>query len=252
MKNPQRFYTYAYLREDRTPYYIGKGHGDRAYRRHWRSKARGGYFDPPSKDRIILLKKNLTEEEAHKHEIYMIAVFGRKDLETGILRNLTNGGEGTSGVKLSKERIRKLKLPKSEEHKKKLRKPKTEEHKRKISEAKKGKKFSEEHKEKMRKLSKGKIWWTDGVNTKHSKDCPGEDWYRGRPNINIGRSVSEETRRKIGEKNSGKKLKKEHKEKIIKELKTRKWWNNGVISKHCAECPGEGWVTGRTLKRVSP
>ena len=87
----QFYYTYAYLREDRTPYYIGKGSGGRAYK-----KERREFKPPKDKSRIIFLKQNLTEEEAFKHEIYMIAVFGRKDLGTGILRNLTDGGEGVS------------------------------------------------------------------------------------------------------------------------------------------------------------
>ena len=52
---------------------------------------------PKDKSLTLVLKKNLTEGEAFKHEIYMIAILGRKDLGTGILRNLTNGGEGTSG-----------------------------------------------------------------------------------------------------------------------------------------------------------
>lgn len=51
------------------------------------------YFSPPPIDRIIILKNNLTEEEAFKHEIYMIAVLGRKDLGTGMLRNRTDGGD---------------------------------------------------------------------------------------------------------------------------------------------------------------
>jgi hypothetical protein len=85
------FYTYAYLREDGTPYYVGKGTGKRIY-----STVKTVNL-PKDKSRIIYLKKNLTEEEAFNHEIYMIAVFGRKDLGTGILHNKTNGGEGTSG-----------------------------------------------------------------------------------------------------------------------------------------------------------
>lgn len=89
MVNPNRFYTYAYLREDRTPYYIGKGCGKRIY-----TKKKNEIHPPKDKSRIIFLKQNLTEEEAFKHEIYMIAVFGRKDLGTGILHNRTNGGSG--------------------------------------------------------------------------------------------------------------------------------------------------------------
>jgi hypothetical protein len=84
------YYTYAYLREDRTPYYIGKGKGDRIH------STNRTYKPPKDKSRIIFLKQNLTEEEAFKHEKYMIAVLGRKDNGTGILRNMTDGGEGAS------------------------------------------------------------------------------------------------------------------------------------------------------------
>ena len=91
------YYTYAYLREDKTPYYIGKGTGKRIYSTNKRIKP------PKDKSRIIYLKQNLTEEEAFKREVYMIDVFGRKDLGTGILVNMTNGGEGASGWVPSEE-----------------------------------------------------------------------------------------------------------------------------------------------------
>ena len=92
------YYTYAYLREDGTPYYIGKGKDNRAYK-----KGKGEVYPPKDKSRIIFLKKNLTEEEAFKHEKYMIVVLGRKDLGTGILRNKTDGGDGPSGYIMSEE-----------------------------------------------------------------------------------------------------------------------------------------------------
>ena len=93
-----KYYTYAYLREDGTPYYIGKGKGYRAYdKRH--------SIGVPSKDRILILKKNLTEEESFRHEKYMISVLGRKDLGTGILRNKTDGGEGSSNIIRTREHL---------------------------------------------------------------------------------------------------------------------------------------------------
>ena len=98
MVNPNRFYTYAYLREDRTPYYIGKG-----TRKRINSTNRSGLKPPKDKSRIIFLKQNLTEEEAFKHEKYMISVFGRIDLGTGILYNKTDGGDGCSGRVVSEE-----------------------------------------------------------------------------------------------------------------------------------------------------
>jgi len=54
-----KFYTYAYLREDGTPYYIGKGEGRRAYCKQNRSCP-----VPKDRKRIIFLKKNIDEEEA--------------------------------------------------------------------------------------------------------------------------------------------------------------------------------------------
>jgi len=81
------YYTYAYLKADGSPYYIGKGKANRLY------DHRGKNCIPPKdKNRIIKLKQNLTEEAAFRHEIYMIAVFGKKCDGTGILMNIADGG----------------------------------------------------------------------------------------------------------------------------------------------------------------
>ena len=96
----KEYYTYAYLREDGTPYYVGKGTGNRAYQKH------SGHTVPP-KNRILFLKKNLTEGEAFKHEMYLIDVLGRKDLGTGILWNRTEGGAGGNTGYFGTERHKK-------------------------------------------------------------------------------------------------------------------------------------------------
>ncbi len=207
------FYTYAYLREDGTPYYIGKGVGNRAYKKSKRE------INPPvDKNRIIFLKKNLTEDEAFRHEVYMIDIFGRKDLGTGILRNKTNGGEGLSGLIWSEEHKEKISKSQEGESNSFYGKSHSEETRKKLSNAFSGKNhpqyggtISEEHKLILSRIHKGKIPWNKG---KKGMQIP-----------------SEETRKKRS-----------------KAMKGRKWWHNPITgkTKMSVETPGSDWVLGRT------
>jgi hypothetical protein len=191
------YYTYAYLREDGTPYYIGRGkHQKKSKYRRMNTKF-GHSVSVPNEKRRIILKDNLSLNDANKHEIYMISIFGKKYDGTGILRNLVDGGTGGTvpGRKLSEETKNKIgnanrgKIP-------------SEEHRRKNGEAKKGntnwlgKKHTEETKEKIRNIHKGKPfpgihnsnketkWWNDGQINKRSVECPGEEWKFGRLPLN--------------------------------------------------------------------
>jgi len=168
------YYTYAYLREDGTPYYIGKGKRDRLYVNHYRKK-RNCISVPKDRDRIIYLKQNLTEAEAFRHEIYMIAILGRKDAGTGILRNRTDGGDGASGVVVSeatREKHRQDGYNQSVEKRKQ------------IGDKLRGIKKTEEQKQKIR----------EGVLSADRAHI-----YEANRLRMLGTSPSEETRKKIGD-----------------------------------------------------
>ena len=102
---PIGFYVYAYLREDNTPYYIGKGKSSRAWVTHRRLN--DSDLTPRNESQVSILAHRLTSEEADILETKLVELYGRKDLGTGILRNMTSGGKGAPGNKPSMETIEK-------------------------------------------------------------------------------------------------------------------------------------------------
>jgi hypothetical protein len=87
------YYVYQYIRENGSPYYIGKGKNNRAWVSHRRSNS--AELKPDDNTRIQILKENLTDQEAFTLEKELIRTHGLKS-EGGLLVNLLYGGQGYS------------------------------------------------------------------------------------------------------------------------------------------------------------
>lgn len=98
-------YVYRHIRLDKNePFYIGIG-SDETYKRAYKTKGRSKYWENISLNGydVEILMDNLSWEDACKKESEFISMYGRKDLGTGTLVNLTNGGEGSPGTIVSEK-----------------------------------------------------------------------------------------------------------------------------------------------------
>jgi hypothetical protein len=142
---------YKHIRLDNNEiFYIGIGKSiKRAYNKNNnRSKFWKNIVDKTDY-KVEIIKDDLSWKEACELEKKLIKKYGRKDLNTGTLVNLTNGGDGYCNGPLSKEH--KLKIGKAHKGMKRSNKAKLN-----ISNGKKGMNLTEKHKQELKKVWKDK------------------------------------------------------------------------------------------------
>ncbi len=214
---------YRHIRLDNgLPFYIGIGKKEeRAYSKNGRTE----YWHKIVKKcgfEVEILFDDISYEMAKIKEIEFIKLYGRANINSGILCNLTDGGQGSSGYKHSSETITKLKN---------IAKNRTEETYKKISISNSnkivpietklkislatigeknhfyGKKHSKESKKIISEKAKGRKLSND-VKLKISQSLKGENnyWYN--------KKLSDEHKKKLSEIAMGRKLSDELKEKI--------------------------------------
>lgn len=98
------FYAYIYRNPSREmePFYVGKGKGRRSHshlvrKDHHPMTYRLAAMKKNGVDPIIEIVQAIDEDHAFFLESCLIEVIGRRNLKTGTLLNLTDGGEGPSG-----------------------------------------------------------------------------------------------------------------------------------------------------------
>lgn len=199
----REFYTYLHCKPDGTPFYVGKGSGNRA--RQFVKNRNQHYKNVIAKygvDNIqVFIFPCESEEKAFSEEVRQIQLLRECGYE---LVNQTEGGEGPSGYAHS------------------------EETRRQLSESHTGKKFSEEHRARIAAALRGK------------KRAPfSDEWKQKLVSALKSYEITPEVRAKLSEKSKGNKaslglkrgpMPEEQKAKVSAALKGRTPWNKGLKS----------------------
>jgi len=229
-----------------------KGHIDTAkynpkknpHKSRWILKHEGSVFI-----QVLEYYSDIPLKDLHKREMVCIA---KAKIEGWDLLNATDGGEGTSGLKISEEAkaassARQLGVkrgPQSQETRDKIRiastgRKHTEETRARLSEMRKGRILSEETKAKIAESSKGKLH-TDEARDKISKARTGMSFTEEhRANIgkaSLGRPVSSETRKLMSEQRKGVPFSEDRKENMARAQHKRWHTDMGKTKDGCRFC----------------
>jgi group I intron endonuclease len=204
-------------------FYVGIGmYKKRAYDKNKRNRLWKNVVNKCKDYEVEILHENITYQECKLIEIDLIDKYGRKDLGTGTLCNLTDGGDGTVGWIVSDETRRKISEGKTGEKHYFYGKTHSDETLRKMSERKTGEKHpmfgkthSDESRIKIGEAQKGR---------KHSEESRRKmsEGKTGEKHNMFGKTPSEETRRKMSEAQKGKKHSEESLKKMRESAKGRK------------------------------
>lgn len=97
----KKFYVYLHSRPDGTPFYVGKGHGNRAHKFSVRNPHHKNIVAKYGKNNIIIGKLDCaTEQIAFETEKWLIALLKSMGVK---LANKTLGGEGSTGLVWTEE-----------------------------------------------------------------------------------------------------------------------------------------------------
>lgn len=191
-------YLYRHIRLDKNiPFYIGIGNdenykraNDRFQRnRYWKFVVNKTAYE------VEILMENLSWDMACEKEKEFIQLYGRKDNKTGILVNLTDGGDGCIGIIMSQTTKDKI----SKAFKGKIF---SEETKRKLSEKATGRKYAPEIVKRM--SERGKLQIHSSERNKKIGETLKKKYASGeRLSATKGREISIETRKKMSDASSG-------------------------------------------------
>lgn len=184
-------YVYRHIRLDKNePFYIGIG-DDGNYKRPYKKTGRTKYWQHIANlgYEVEIMMDGLTWEQAIEKEKEFIKLYGRIDLKTGILVNMTDGGDGVKGKITTDETKDKISNAIKEWHKTYVTSEENrEKSSKRIKELFKDNDFLERRAESVRNSKKLKEYYASR---------------RGKPS---GFRHTDESKRKIAESKIGKKM----------------------------------------------
>ena len=181
---------------------------------------------PKDHTNIIIIAQELSEESALNIERVQIAMWGRINIQTGILRNKTDGGVSSTGWNHT---------PEMRAHFSNIRKGKSAHNK--------GKTASTQSRANMKLAAINREAPTESTKQKIRETLTG----RSRP-LEVCLKISNSKKGIATSK--GKTRSVEFKQIMGDIVRGSHYWNNGLDMKRSVECPGPGYVLGRLNQNV--